>query len=466
MSESRPSNSLVSIDDLSQEEITALLDLAERIELNRDEYRTVAAGMVCATLFYEPSTRTRLSFESAMLRLGGGVISAWDMDATSASKGESLADTTRVVGEYSDVIVLRHPSEGAAQLATEYSPVPVINAGDGAHEHPTQTLCDLYTLRKHHGKLEGLTVALCGDLKNGRTVHSLAFALARFKANVVFVPGSDGDVPPHVLHRLERDFGARIEQKNVGMLQALFGLPPEGGQTATVNAIYMTPTAPHQLALSPAEGEALVDFNMRAEESLSIYVTRRQREREMAPDSRSEAYPSIGKSVLDQREFKNVSILHPLPRTSELNPDADADARSLYFKQAANGIPVRMALLLHILGLERSVIAARPPPAGPSQIDIIDGGEYACGNPRCVSNHEGRFARRRFELSWNSHVTLRCTYCDHETQPTAVGNAVSKLYFAPEVVKRFGTPIRPDHLRFFPTAAEAEAAGFTQGANA
>ena len=171
--------STISVDDLSLDDIQAVFDTADGIVQDRASFYGEAAGRIVATLFYEPSTRTRLSFEAAIQRLGGGAISTWDVSASSVAKGESLADTVRVVGAYADVMVVRHPSEGAAKLAAEYSPVPVINAGDGGHEHPTQTLCDLYTLRERHGSIKGLNVALCGDLQHGRTVHSLAFALAR-----------------------------------------------------------------------------------------------------------------------------------------------------------------------------------------------------------------------------------------------------------------------------------------------
>ncbi|MGH7864937.1 MAG: aspartate/ornithine carbamoyltransferase family protein, partial [Candidatus Binataceae bacterium] len=184
---SLPKYDVVSIDDLSTAEIERIFALADEFAqgLERDGTLDLAHGRIMATVFYEPSTRTRLSFESAMHRLGGAVISAADMKASSASKGESLADTVRVVAGYADLIVIRHPHDGAARVAAQYAPCPVINAGDGSREHPTQTLCDLYILRKKKGRLKGLTVALCGDLKFGRTVHSLIYALARFGANIL-----------------------------------------------------------------------------------------------------------------------------------------------------------------------------------------------------------------------------------------------------------------------------------------
>jgi aspartate carbamoyltransferase catalytic subunit len=195
---------IVSIEDLGIAEIEHIFNLADGFAAALERGDTIAAanGLIMATLFYEPSTRTRLSFESAMHRLGGAVISSADMNASSVAKGESLADTVRIVSGYADLIVLRHPHDGAARVAADYAPCPVINAGDGSREHPTQTLCDLFILRRKKGKLRGLTVALCGDLKFGRTVHSLIYALARFGANIVAVPTSGMDVPDYVLDRL------------------------------------------------------------------------------------------------------------------------------------------------------------------------------------------------------------------------------------------------------------------------
>jgi aspartate carbamoyltransferase catalytic subunit len=173
---------LISIADLSNDEIEQIFELADSAHQLRSD--KVADGLIMATLFYEPSTRTRLSFESAMQRLGGSVISCSDMKASSTAKGETVADTAKVVSSYADVLVVRHYWDGAVQAMAEYADVPLINAGDGGHEHPSQTLCDLYTLKKEKGKLKGLTVVICGDLKNGRTIHSLVWALARFEANI------------------------------------------------------------------------------------------------------------------------------------------------------------------------------------------------------------------------------------------------------------------------------------------
>src|SRR5712692_7263065 len=200
---------VVSIEDLEISEIERVFALADGFAagLEAGEQITSAGGLIMATLFYEPSTRTRLSFESAMHRLGGSVISSADMQSSSAAKGETLADTARVVSGYADVIVVRHPHDGAARVAAEYAACPVINAGDGSREHPTQTLCDLYILRKKKGRLQGLTVAICGDLKFGRTVHSLIYALARFGANIVTVPQAGMEIPDYVLARLKAERG-------------------------------------------------------------------------------------------------------------------------------------------------------------------------------------------------------------------------------------------------------------------
>ena len=233
---------LVSIEDLATAEIERIFALADEFSAALAERRplVVASGLIMATLFYEPSTRTRLSFESAMHRLGGSVISSADMHSSSAAKGESLADTVRVVSAYADLIVLRHPRDGAARVAADYASIPIINAGDGSREHPTQTLCDLYVLRQKKGHLKGLTVALCGDLKHGRTVHSLVYALARFGANIVTVPNRGAEVPDYVLARLAAERSYSISNVSIDELKQLAG---------GLDALYLTPNAPHQMAL-------------------------------------------------------------------------------------------------------------------------------------------------------------------------------------------------------------------------
>src|SRR5271163_5096534 len=268
-----PKYDVVSIEDLGLAEIERIFTLADGFAtaLENAERLTVADGLIMATLFYEPSTRTRLSFESAMHRLGGAVISSADMHASSASKGESLADTVRVVSTYADLIVVRHPYDGAARVAAEYASVPIINAGDGSREHPTQTLCDLYVLRRKKGHLKGLTVALCGDLKFGRTVHSLIYALARFGANIVAVPTSGMDVPSYVLERLAAERNYSFSTVTMDELKSLAG---------GLDALYLTPSAPHQMALFTGD-EALRKIPVGEPPAAldAFYITRLQKER-------------------------------------------------------------------------------------------------------------------------------------------------------------------------------------------
>lgn len=451
--------SIVSFDDLSLDDVQNIFETANDINENREPYFGKAASKIVATLFYEPSTRTRLSFEAAMQRLGGGVISTWDVSASSVVKGESLADTVRVIGAYGDVVVIRHPWDGAAKLAAEYSPVPVINAGDGGHEHPTQTLCDLYTLRERHGTLKGLNVALCGDLAQGRTVHSLAFALARFGANIIFVPGDGNEIPSHVLRRLERNYHAHIQREQLGILSALFDEAPSNDKSATVDAIYITPSEPHQLSMSSIEGTT-VEFRVGTGESLSLYVTRRQTERgSSAPEGGR--YPALTARSLKGSQFKNISILHPLPRVDELSPEVDDDPRSLYFQQAAIGIPIRMSLLWHVLGLSNETGLYKKQ----KYIQKIAGLLYSkigfdCSNDRCAANHEGVFATPQFEVMRDENYKLRCLYCDHETVGTYAGNTESRFYYPSELLDRFLPPVRPENVRFFRCEEDAKSAGF------
>ncbi len=236
--------SLVTIDDLSNGEIEALFSLADEMSDSMNEQFGVCHGKVMASLFFEPSTRTRLSFETAMHRLGGRVISAVDVKATSLAKGESIADMARVVGSYADIIVIRHPWEGAAKVVADYAGVPVINAGDGGHEHPTQTLCDLYTIKKERQTIKGLKIALWGDLKYGRATHSLTYALARFGATILLRPGAGLELPEHVIRKLTTEYGGELIRSEALDQAVKGGLFP-------LDAIYITPSSPHQLAMMP-----------------------------------------------------------------------------------------------------------------------------------------------------------------------------------------------------------------------
>src|SRR5436190_7281806 len=337
---------VISINDLTEKEIKTIFDLAQGFlkELSDKTFpyriarsTTVAPKSVLATLFYEPSTRTRLSFESAMLRLGGQNITSADPNTSSAAKGESLADSVRVISNYADIIVIRHPKDGAARLAAEYASVPVINGGDGSHEHPTQTLCDLFTLRQRKKTLRDLNVAIAGELKGSRTVHSFVYALARFGAHIAPRPAPGMDLPPHVDTRLREEFHCIMESSG-----------PFG-------ALYRTPEEPHQPALfAEPEQEIPSDYDFdrhkagretkskRKEKLAAVYVTRFQKERWSEKDK---AYPTVDAKFLNKPEFSRASVLHPLPRVGELDASVDSDPRAVYFKQAAYGVPVRMALI-------------------------------------------------------------------------------------------------------------------------
>jgi len=463
---------VVSIDDLSDAEIEAVFDIADDFLANmatpekpyRIRGRTdCAQDFYLATLFYEPSTRTRGSFESAMFRLGGGVFSCADSKATSTAKGESIADTVRVIQNYADLIVIRHPWEGAAQVAADYSDIPVINAGDGSHEHPTQTLCDLYTLRtaqqpRHPAttrkSIKDLTVVLSGDLRHGRTVHSLAYALARFGARIIPMPAAKSyDFPDHVRHRLANDYGC-----------IPVALDDVMGGSLPADVLYVTPEKPHQLSLmtsdivdvsiqlSPKEEKALksikeVDF---------FYATRLQAERKEAGEADVD-YPVINTEFLKQRPYKHSQVMHPLPRVNELSYEIDDDARGVYFQQAAYGVPVRMALIAALLEL-RPALGTRPETMQ-DRYPIYDRPHtLTCRNLQCVTRKESelRYLKPRFRIVGHELPRVRCLYCDHEQDPQIISHARSKKY-------RKGTSawktIKSEDLVLFGSEQEASKAG-------
>jgi aspartate carbamoyltransferase catalytic subunit len=452
---------LVTIDDLSNGEIEALFSLTDEMANSPNEQSGLCQGKIMASLFFEPSTRTRLSFETAMLRLGGRVITAVDIGATSLAKGESIADMAKVVGSYADIIVIRHPWEGAARVVANYAGIPVINAGDGSHEHPTQTLCDLYTIRKERQTVRGLRIALWGDLKHGRTVHSLIYALARFGATILFCPGRGLEMPEHVLRRLNTEYK--------GELKDCRNLSQEvGGRLFPVDAIYLTPSSPHQLAMLP-------DVSMRVELKAGVdalYVTRLQKERQAPTVDEQESkkgYPIVDKKLLKGKEFKKTLVMHPLPRVDELTHEVDADPRSMYFKQAAYGMPVRMALLALLLGTKEVTI----PKEEDSFIRKIDYPIYdrdsgvTCPNTNCVSNQETevRYIRPEFRIVSREPLTLRCIYCDHELRPQYVassewheGRLENKRYHSAD--SYFARKIKPENLIIFASQNEAQARHF------
>ncbi len=297
--------------DFSVEEIEQLLDLASDIEANPEKYAHVCDGKKIATLFYEPSTRTRLSFEAAMLNLGGRVLGFASADSSSASKGESVADTIRVISCFADICAMRHPKEGAPMVASKHSSIPVINAGDGGHQHPTQTLTDLMTIRSLKGRLDNLTVGLCGDLKFGRTVHSLINALSRYTGiRFVLISPPELRVPDYII---EDTLDAKgIEYKEVENLD-----------------------------------EAMPELDI-------LYMTRVQRERFFNEEDYIRMKDCY---ILDKKKMKlakdDMFVLHPLPRVNEISVEVDNDPRAAYFKQVQYGVYVRMALIMTLLEVEK-----------------------------------------------------------------------------------------------------------------
>jgi len=453
--------SLVTIEDLSNGEIEALFSLADEMEDSIAEQSETCRGKIMASLFFEPSTRTRLSFESAMLRLGGQVISAVDIGATSLAKGESIADMARVVGNYADIIVIRHPWEGAARVVADYAGVPVINAGDGGHEHPTQTLCDLYTLKKERRTIKGLRIALWGDLKHGRTVHSLACALSRFGATILFRPGPGLEMPEHILRKLTAEYNGELVK---------YGAPEQkvGQGVFPLDAIYMTPSSPHQLAMMP---DISVQVELKAGVD-ALYVTRLQKERRgstIEGEETKKDYAVVDKRLLKEKEFKGTLVMHPLPRVDELACELDADSRSMYFKQAARGVPVRMALIAFLLGAKEVAVSGQDDSLGRKKTYPSyerDSG-VRCPNPTCVSNQETetRYIKPEFKVVNSQPLTLRCVYCDWELQPRYIassnwheGKLENKKYHSAD--SHWVRKIRPDSLIIFDSANEAQARGF------
>ncbi|MCK5212719.1 MAG: hypothetical protein KAQ74_02245, partial [Dehalococcoidia bacterium] len=458
--------SFAGIDDFSNLELSCVLGSAADVAADIGRYGDACRGKIMASLFFEPSTRTRLSFETAMLRLGGQVVSAVDVGATSLAKGETLADMARVVGGYADIIVMRHPWEGAARVVADNAGVPVINAGDGGHEHPTQTLCDLFTLKKDQGHLEGIRIALWGDLKYGRTVHSLTWALARFGATVVFRPGAGLAAPQYVLSKLATDYGGEVVSGEHLRKSEAEGVLP-------VDAIYVTPRSPHQLAMLPhMSAQMELDRGVDA-----LYVTRVQKERLQTEgeDGQALTYPVVNRRLLRTPGFERSVVLHPLPRVDELAREIDSDPRSLYFTQAHQGVPVRMALIALLLGRMPSELAQSDNPS--DDWSPIEHMEYAhdtgvqCPNERCVVNQptERKYLRQRFKLIAGCPPRLRCIYCDHEVEAVAV--ATSEAYDEPtsrrkyhSSTSRWASSIKRENLLLFSSVEDAESRGFKPGA--
>ena len=355
---------LLDILDLTVEEIDELIATASDIIEHPEKYRDACRYKKLATLFFEPSTRTRLSFEAAMMELGGGVLGFSEASSSSASKGESVADTAAIVSGYADIIAMRHPKEGAPLIATTTASVPIINAGDGGHHHPTQTLTDLLTIQREKGRLEKLTVGLCGDLKFGRTVHSLIAALSRYsEIEFVLIAPDELQVPSYVKYPYIIDKGVSYRQVN---------------------------------SLESVIGELDV-----------LYMTRIQRERFLLEDE----YLRLKDSYIlttEKMEMakKDLIVMHPLPRVNEISTAVDADPRAAYFRQAKYGKYIRMALILKLLSeADGKIYRFR------DHIKVPTADNLVCHNPRCITSTE-QDIKHLFKLTDSENQILRCVYCD------------------------------------------------------
>ena len=296
--------------DFSVEELDKLLDLGNDIEKNPEKYAHACAGKKLATLFYEPSTRTRLSFEAAMMNLGGNVLGFSSASSSSAAKGESVSDTIRMISCYADICAMRHPKEGAPMVATRVSSIPLINAGDGGHQHPTQTMTDLLTIRSLKGRLDNLVIGLCGDLKFGRTVHSLIKALARYEGiSFVLISPEELKIPEYI--REDVLDAQNIPYKEVETIEEVMG---------TLDILYMTRVQKERF------------FNEEDYIRLKDFYILDKKKMELAKE--------------------DMLVLHPLPRVNEISVEVDSDPRAAYFRQVQYGVYVRMALILTLLGIE------------------------------------------------------------------------------------------------------------------
>ena len=353
---------LIDILDLTPREIDDLIDTASDIMEHPYKYRRACEGKKLAALFFEPSTRTRLSFEAAMYELGGHVLSVTGAGGSSVSKGESIADTARTVSLYADIIAMRHPQEGAALVAARSADIPVINAGDGGHCHPTQTLADLMTIRKEKGGFEDLTVGVCGDLKYGRTVHSLVGAMSRYKGvRFVMISPEELKVPGYVTEALREK-----------------GIP----YTETFSL-----------------EDAIPELDI-------LYMTRVQRERFDDPalyEALKDTYILTPEKMAAAKE--DMIVLHPLPRVNEISVAVDADPRACYFKEMLYGKFMREALILKLLDeppVETPPVTARP--------------RLKCVNPRCISRTEQELAPAFFRAGPRAARVWRCLYCEAEAE--------------------------------------------------
>ena len=354
--------------DLTVEEIDQLLAVGDDIIQNPAKYSEICKGKKLATLFYEPSTRTRLSFESAMLELGGSVIGFSSADSSSAAKGESVADTIRVIGCFADIAAMRHPKEGAPMVAAMNSPIPVINAGDGGHQHPTQTLTDLMTIHRLKGHLDNLTIGLCGDLKFGRTVHSLILALSRYTGiRFVLISPKELAVPDYIKEEV-------LDKKKIPYTEV------------------------------QSLDEAMPELDI-------LYMTRIQRERFAS----EEEYLRLKDSyILTPKQLElakpDMYILHPLPRVNEISVAVDNDPRAAYFTQVFCGKIIRMALILKLLDRIPAPFDQQLPAPERHQPPVVHN-HLHCGNPRCITTIEQELPQA-FRPVEEKPGAFRCIYCE------------------------------------------------------
>ncbi len=334
-------NSLTEMRDLEIREIMDILDLAAQFKSDIRGHRNMAQGVLMASLFLEPSTRTRGSFEAAMKRLGGDTITTTDFKSSSMEKGETFDDSIKIWGNYCDIIVLRHQESGAPREAADISSVPIINAGDGKNEHPTQALCDLLTLKHEFGTLEGLNVAICGDLSNGRTVHSLAYGLLLLGNSVTFVPAKGLDLTNTTKKYLVDHFGVAIH--DLPSTREGYSDLFEGDYDGKAYMLHK----PRSGYREYDEKNTSLNTDPRP---VALYFTRCQTER---GSSQSEiGYPKVNQNNLETEFLSRAIVMHPLPRLDEVSVDLDRHPRSRYFEQASNGVPTRMALICLMLGLK------------------------------------------------------------------------------------------------------------------
>lgn len=361
--------SLIDINDLSVSELDGLIKTACDIIDNPGAYSEMCKGKKLATLFFEPSTRTRLSFEAAMYELGGNVLSVTDAASSSASKGESVSDTAKVISCYADIIAMRHPKEGAALVAASNASIPVINAGDGGHSHPTQTLADLLTVYREKGRFTGLTIGLCGDLKFGRTVHSLISAMSRYNGNkFVLISPEELKVPSYVKSE-------SLKKHNIPYVQT-------------------------------------TDLESVMPELDILYMTRVQRERFFNEEDYLRLKDSYVLTPEKLKKAKNdLCIMHPLPRVNEISVAVDNDKRACYFKQVENGKYMRMALILMLLKEAGKIKDGNPIERKTIGVPATIKNVIKCKNPRCITSTEQEIDHI-FKLTDKENKVYRCLYCE------------------------------------------------------